>query len=108
MPARPLEDSFQVRSVLYLISCGVVERCIVDGTDNLTRNLVAQLQEMREIVFAECGIVLLQPANALLFLHGTLADKAFRVRNALYLPAVFLPLLLYLLELRYCCHSVIL
>ena len=53
MPTRPLEDSFQVRSVLYLISCGVVERCIVDGTDNLTRNLVAQLQEMRETLIPQ-------------------------------------------------------
>ena len=98
MSSRPFEDRLEVRRVLYLDGCGVVERRVVYGTDNLPRSLVAQLQEMREIVFAECGIVLLQPANALLFLHGTLPDKAFRVRNALYLPAVLLPLLLYLLE----------
>ena len=72
------------------------------GAYDFPRSLVAELEEVREVVLAEGGVVLLQAAYALLLLYGTLADETLCVRDALYLPAVLLPFLLYLLEFRYC------
>ena len=72
--------------------------CIVYDAHDFTSDFVTLLQEMREIILAKGGIVLLQSADTLLFLDGRLTDETLRVCDALYLPAVFLPLQLHLFE----------
>ena len=46
-----------------------MERGIVDNADGLARHLIAQCEEMGEIVLTESGIVFLEPANTLLLLR---------------------------------------
>ena len=56
---------------------------------------------MRKVILTESGIVFLEAAYALLLLGGVLSLERLSVGDSLYLPAVFLPLLLYLLKFRY-------
>ena len=100
--AWPLEDRLQVRRVLYEFGCRIVERRIVDGAYGFARHLVTECEEMRKVILTESGIVFLEAAYALLLLGGILPDKTFHVRQILDLPAMLLPLLLYLFKFRYC------
>ena len=90
--ARPLEHGLEVGRVLDQLGGGIVERRIVDDAQGLARDLVAQLQEVREVVFAEGGIVALEAAYALLLLGSALASQLRGVGDALHLPAVLVPL----------------
>ena len=67
--AWPFEHGLEIGRVLNLLRCLVMERGIVDNADGLTRHLIAQCEEMGEIVLTESGIVFLEPANTLLLLR---------------------------------------
>ena len=64
-----------------------------------SRDLVAEREEMGEVILTEGRIVALQASYALLFLCGVLPLEAFDVCETLYLPAVLSPLLLHFLEI---------
>ena len=68
MTAWPFEHRLQIGGVLYLLCCLVMEWRIVDDADGFARHLVAQREEMREIILAESGVVFLEAADAPLLL----------------------------------------
>ena len=105
MAARPFEYCLQVRGVLDLDGRRVVERRIMYGTDDFARHLVAQLQEMREVVFTERGIVLLQTLDAPILFDRRFSYQQCSVRDGLDVLAVFLPFRIPLFNLCLCRHA---
>ena len=71
-----------------------MERRIVDDAYRFARDLIPQREEMREVILAERRIVVEESAYALLFLRAAFALQALCGSEALYLPTMFLPLLL--------------
>ena len=98
MASWPLEYSLQVRGVLYLECSAIVERGIVYGSDHLACGLISQGQEVREVVFAERGIVLLQPLDAFVLLCRGFVYQGGEVSERLDAFAVFLPFGITLLQ----------
>ena len=94
MAARPLEHRLKIRRVPYLERRPGVERGVVDHADDLAGGLVAQGEEVGEVILAELVIVGKQPPDAPLLLYGGFLDDRQRFgRQSLNLPAVLLPLL---------------
>ena len=88
---RPHEHRLQVGRRLHLACCLVVERRIVDGAQHLASGLILELQEVREIIFAEGGIVPLQGSNAFLSVRLAFGRHERGVGKRCYLLAVFAP-----------------
>ena len=100
MTARPHEYRLQVGRTPYFGRCRIVERCIVNGAYGFPGSLVTQGEEVGKVIFAECGIVTLQPQNAPVPLCRCLACEQRRIRNGLYPFAVFFPLFVCLFLFR--------
>ena len=92
--SRPFEDGLEIGRVLDLQRGLVVEGRVMYDTDGLAGDLVAEGEEMRKVVFAEGGVVLLQAADALGSDSGVLPDGSVVAGHGLDLPAVFQPFLL--------------
>ena len=82
-----------------------MERRVVYGADDLARHLVAQLQEVREVVFAERGILLLQAPYAPVLFGRRFPCQQRGVRDGLDAFAVFLPLRVPLFDFSLCRHA---
>ena len=77
---------------------------IVDDTYRLASDLVAQGEEMREIILTESGIVTPESADALFPLRGILPYETLRISQVLDLAAVLSPFLLHLFQVGDCWH----
>ena len=98
MTSWPLEYSLEVRGILHFECSAIVERSIVYGSEHLACGLVSQGQEVREVVFAERGIVLLQPLDAFVLLCWGFVYQSGEVSERLDAFAVFLPFGITLLQ----------
>ena len=103
MASGPFEYRFKVRCILNLQRSCIMKRCIMDNPDGLPSNLITQRKEMREVVFTECGIILLQSFDTFILLCLAFSGQLRSIGERLYLAAVFLPLFEGLLSLC-CCH----
>ena len=77
----------------------------MDGAYGLARDLVAECEEMGEIVLAESSIVTPESADALFPLRGILPDETLRISQVLDLAAVLPPFLLHLFQVADCWHG---
>ena len=105
MTSWPLEYSLEVRGVLYLERSAIVERCVMYGSDYLTCSLVSQGKEVWKVIFAECGIVVLQSSDTLVFLRRCFVHQCGQIRERLDTFAVFLPFGIPLFYFSCSCHT---
>jgi hypothetical protein len=94
MTSWPFEYRLEVRGVLDLRCSSIMERSVVNDAYRFTCYLVAESEEVREVILTESSIVFLEPTYALFLLRGVLSYKACRIRKVLDLPTMLAPFLL--------------